>query len=252
MKNYKHYIFLFIFLFLALAYFSFQESISNKISISSCRSTLEHFRNDNDLEEGEAKACEALAIMSYEKNQGVESIEKAGEYFQKAADLSPEIATEYLGNSLHNCVEGAGPVDESRALNCLQAAAAGSAEAQYGIGKLYFNGQVFPQNIQKSKKWLLKAASQGHVSAQFQMMGVNMFFGMPVASDIEAYAWLCVMEKQAEVPGSPGLNIWNSERLKNVSKQKDELYKLADKWFVFKIIMDKKCNKYIKKYYISP
>lgn len=46
-----------------------------------------------------------------------------------------------------------------------EAAAAGSTEAMYNIGRLYFNGQGVPRNYPYAVRWYRKAAARGNNEA---------------------------------------------------------------------------------------
>jgi len=48
----------------------------------------------------------------------------------------------------------------------LQPAEKGAAEAQYGMGRLYFYGQGVDQNYATAAEWYAKAAAQGHARSQ--------------------------------------------------------------------------------------
>ncbi|QLQ31053.1 MAG: sel1 repeat family protein [Candidatus Thiothrix singaporensis] len=53
------------------------------------------------------------------------------------------------------------------------AAEAGNAEAQYGLGLLYANGQYVASDSNKAREWFQKAADQGYVAARLAMLSLN-------------------------------------------------------------------------------
>ena len=48
-------------------------------------------------------------------------------------------------------------------------AAAGDANAQFELGKIYEIGQKTERNVEEAFKWYLKAAQQGHAESQFKV-----------------------------------------------------------------------------------
>ncbi len=65
----------------------------------------------------------------------------------------------------------------------------GYAEAQYGLGVMYDNGQGVPQNYAKAVKWSRKAAEQGYARAQFAL-GTMYYNGQGVTQDYaETVRW---------------------------------------------------------------
>lgn len=70
---------------------------------------------------------------------------------------------------------------------------AGSAEAQYRLGTMYFSGTGVEENERKSYELLLKSAQQGHVPAMMQLGNV-LTFGQQISNlisdpDQEAAKW---------------------------------------------------------------
>jgi len=50
-----------------------------------------------------------------------------------------------------------------------QKANQGEADAQFALGRLYYQGAGFPQDTKQAIYWLTKAAKQGHVFAQYKL-----------------------------------------------------------------------------------
>ena len=75
-------------------------------------------------------------------------------------------------------------IEELRAM-----AEAGDAEAQVGLGGLFYLGQGVAKDEVEAVKWYRKAAEQGIAMAQINL-GVRYANGTGVAKDqVEAYAW---------------------------------------------------------------
>ena len=64
----------------------------------------------------------------------------------------------------------------------LKAADQGHASAQYNIGILYYIGQGVPQDYSQAMEWYLKAADQGNANAQYNI-GSLYFNGHGVPQD---------------------------------------------------------------------
>ena len=56
-----------------------------------------------------------------------------------------------------------------RVAACQEAAENGDAEAQFNLAVMYGNGEGVPQDYTEARVWLLRAAEQGHVVAQFSL-----------------------------------------------------------------------------------
>ena len=62
--------------------------------------------------------------------------------------------------------------------------------AQYEIGLLYFRDDDIPRDLERSAKWMLRAANNGHAEAQF-MIGQFYKAGAGVPKDMgKAVEWL--------------------------------------------------------------
>ena len=70
-------------------------------------------------------------------------------------------------------------------------AEAGDADAQLGLGGVYFRGYYVPKDYAEAMKWYRKAAEQGHSGAQ-DKLGM-MYTGQGLPQDyVAAYAWYSV------------------------------------------------------------
>ena len=68
-------------------------------------------------------------------------------------------------------------------------AEAGNAEAQFYLGKIYFNGRGTSQDFSEAVKWYRRAADQEYVIAQFNL-GQMHLLGIGVSQDYsEAVKW---------------------------------------------------------------
>ncbi len=65
----------------------------------------------------------------------------------------------------------------------------GHAEAQYNLGKMYFDGKGLPGNLATAFQWYRKAAEQGYAKAQ-GLLGVMYYQGLGVPQDyLQAHMW---------------------------------------------------------------
>ena len=65
-------------------------------------------------------------------------------------------------------------------------------KAQYELGKLYFDGEIVDKNYEASVEWLLKAATQNDLSAQYLL---GLVYGLEksiVQNNIDSFAWLSI------------------------------------------------------------
>jgi TPR repeat protein len=68
----------------------------------------------------------------------------------------------------------------------------GNAQAQNGLGAMYYNGKGVAQDFKEAVKWYRLAAMQGYASAQVNL-GAMYYEGKGVAEDfIRAYIWLSI------------------------------------------------------------
>ncbi len=82
---------------------------------------------------------------------------------------------------------------------CLKAAEQGDAEAQFILGKKYFDGDEAGQDQQKALDWYSKAAERGHAKAQFEL-GDMYWKGEYVEKDLKkAFEWYLKAAKQGLV-----------------------------------------------------
>ena len=74
----------------------------------------------------------------------------------------------------------------------------GDADAQFLLGRRYFNGEGVPQNYQEAVKWFRLAAEQGDADAQF-LLGRRYFNGEGVPQDYqEAAKWYRLAAEQGQ------------------------------------------------------
>lgn len=118
-------------------------------------------------EQGFAPAQFSLGLC-YVHGTGVpQDYPQALEWYQKAAQQKNTDALLNLAFLYHNG-EGV-PKDEARAFEFVrEAAEAGSPDAQFQLGMDYYGGeQGLTADPDVARKWLHRAADQGHVGAQF-------------------------------------------------------------------------------------
>ena len=131
------------------------------------------------------------------------------------------ITTLVLGCIMITGVIHAGPMEDSMAaydggdyataMRLLRPLAEqGDAQAQNGLGAMYYNGKGVAQDFKAAVKWYRLAAAQGYASAQLNL-GAMYYEGQGVPEDfIRAYMWLSI----AAAKGNP-----NAVRLRDtVSK----------------------------------
>ena len=71
----------------------------------------------------------------------------------------------------------------------LQAAEQGNAEAQFSLGKMYYEGQGVRQDYAQTEQWFRKAAEQGYAKAQYNL-GLMYVQGQGVRQDdTQAVQW---------------------------------------------------------------
>lgn len=137
-------------------------------------------------EQGFAPAQFSLGLC-YVHGTGVpQDYKQALEWYEKAASQKNTDALMNLAFLYHN---GQGvPVNEARSFDFVrQAAEAGSPDAQFQLGMDYYGGEqgLAPDN-DVARKWLHKAADQGHVAAQFN------YAVLLKAEPSQVYFWLSV------------------------------------------------------------
>ena len=62
--------------------------------------------------------------------------------------------------------------DNSHYMNTLRLAESGDVEAQYKLGKMFYDGEGVTQNYQEAEKWLLLASEQEHTDAQYWLSSI--------------------------------------------------------------------------------
>ena len=94
----------------------------------------------------------------------------------------------------------------------IRSAEQGNAEAQYGLGVLYIEGQDVPQDRAEGLKWYRLAAEQGHVAGQFSL-GMCYYSGQGVPQDyIQTHMWFNLAASRA-----------GGADVKSIAKARDDL-----------------------------
>lgn len=103
------------------------------------------------------------------------NLPKAGEYFEKAAELDNQDAMFGLGK-LHLNPEYEN-YDVSKAVDfLLKAAKSGHSQAQYLLGKLFLTGEVVTKNTAYALRWLEESVAQENSYAQY-LLGKTLLYG---------------------------------------------------------------------------
>lgn len=112
---------------------------------------------------GDADAYYSLGQL-YRRGEGVEkNLQKAREYYLKAAELGQSFAQSNLG-TLYFMDE---PPNMEQAIRWwTEGASNGEVNSQYRMGVLYFNGDNLPVDRVRGYSWMLQAEKQGHEDAQ--------------------------------------------------------------------------------------
>ena len=80
-----------------------------------------------------------------------------------ASQTHPVFAQSIEENALNKCLDlDEKMLREDRLAACKIAAVQGHAEAQFTLGKMYYNGSGVPVNYAETVKWYKMAAEQGH------------------------------------------------------------------------------------------
>ena len=69
-----------------------------------------------------------------------------------------------------------------------QVALKGHAEAQFRLGEMYFHGQGVEKDLKEAAYWVRESALQGHMEAQFNLGGIH-FKGQGVEKDLKEAAY---------------------------------------------------------------
>ena len=86
----------------------------------------------------------------------------------------------YLDGEIDTNIAHATNFDIPLALTYYQAAAKdGIAEAQYALGHLQQQGDIINKDTQSAIFWLTKAADQGHIAAQYELVEI-LYFGQGI------------------------------------------------------------------------
>jgi len=83
----------------------------------------------------------------------------------------------------------------------LEMVSQGDAEAQYSLGKMYYEGEGVLEDAEEAVKWYQEAAKQGHPEAQISL-GIMYFQGEGIPQDkVRAYSWLNIAAVTEEKAG---------------------------------------------------
>lgn len=197
-------------------------------------------------------------------SDGERDPEKAGELLGRAAALGFDPAIKDLDRHYKHCrttltesVRSEDKEDDAKTVeSCLVSASSGNVEAQYVVGLLYKMGEMVERTPEKGTEWLVAAARQGHVMAQYEMLqahATNSVLALQKGdrdsvSEIFAYGWMCVLEKQANTAGSPGIKQWNKGYAEGVRKAKAG-YDKAAKRPVSGWVLRRTCKSFVEDYY---
>lgn len=103
------------------------------------------------------------------------SLPKAGEYFEKAAELDNPNAMFGLGKLYLNPEYD--NYDVPKAVDfLLKAAKSGHSQAQYLLGKLFLTGEVVTRNTEYALRWLEESVAQENPYAQY-LLGKTLLYG---------------------------------------------------------------------------
>ncbi len=102
------------------------------------------------------------------------------------------------------------------------AAEAGHPKAQYQLGLLYHQGMGVTQNFQEAIKWYTKSAEQGYGNAQ-EKLGYMYWTGEGVQPNyVEAYKWLALAAAEGEGKAAKGLKklegLMNQQQINDAKK----------------------------------
>ncbi len=105
----------------------------------------------------------------------------------------------------------------------LQAAEQGNAEAQFSLGKMYYEGQGVRQDYAEAARWYLKAAEQGDPVAQ-NNLGVAYTKGQGVRQDpVQAEQWYRKAAEQGYAQAQYNLGNMYAKRRQNKGMLKPNL-----------------------------
>ena len=138
--------------------------------------------------QGDPEAQCHIGICYYEGKGIEQDVQKAVEWFRKAAEQGYADAQNRLGVRYDR---GEGVEENSKIANewFLKAAKQGHVKAQYNIGWHYYIGNGVSEDPKQAAHWFLKAAEQGHTGAQFYL-GLSYFTGRGVIKDSkQAVVW---------------------------------------------------------------
>ena len=138
--------------------------------------------------QGDPEAQCHIGICYYEGKGIEQDVQKAVEWYRKAAEQGYADAQNRLGVRYDR---GEGVEENSKIANewYLKAAKQGHAKAQFNIGWHYYVGDGISEDSKQAAYWFSRAAEQGHADAQFYL-GLSYLAGEGVTEDSkQAVAW---------------------------------------------------------------
>ncbi len=138
---------------------------------------MEYF--ERAAQKGHVKAAFNLGHISFERGE----YDKARKWFERAAEAKDPKSMLYLGE-IH--YQGLGvPQDYGKALYWYtKASEAGYPQAQYSLGMMFFEGKGVKRDYQQAAKLFEKAAEQEHAEAAY-MLGKMYLEGLGVPKNME-------------------------------------------------------------------
>ncbi|MEO0327200.1 MAG: tetratricopeptide repeat protein [Pseudomonadota bacterium] len=135
----------------------------------------------------------------------------AGQVFQKA---------ESLYEAALNIFHGPCDVDHYKlGINLLELAAGrGYIKASYLLGEIFYAGQIFPTNFDKSKHYYLQAAQKGHLAAQHELGVIMLKEATNEDQQYEALRWLGIAAYQEDGLSAYLLGIIHQTGLHGIEK----------------------------------
>lgn len=114
-----------------------------------------------------------------------------------------------------------------------KAATGGSPEGQYCLGKLYYYGQGVPQNFDEAGKWLTPAGLAGKGGAQY-LLAVLYLYGKGVPkNEVKAYFWSLLASQSEDIASddkTAAVALRDQIGGLLTAKQKDSMENMAKVW----------------------
>ena len=141
---------------------------------------------------------------------------------------APQGTTSSLPSSIVGGAKVLDPVGASVFFKELRKAAAqGHADAQFGLGAMYYKGEGVLQDYSQALFWFRKAAAQGYAHAQYDL-GVMYALGRGVLQDmVKAYMWFNLSAANGYELAKKGRKLVEDGM---TTKQVNEAQALSRKW----------------------